>query len=100
MISRDAFDASLTAAAPPSGLSVPLQALWWEKKGHWHHAHELVNELESNDAMVVHAHLHRREGDHSNAEYWYRRAGRSYFRDDLDEEWQALVDGMLAASGN
>lgn len=94
MIPRTEFEKSLSAARPPAGLSPPLDALWWEKKGDWAQAHDLVNELGSQEAMAVHAHLHRREGDLSNAEYWYRRAGRAHFRDSLDEEWEALVEAL------
>jgi hypothetical protein len=97
VISRQKFDASLTAAAPPTGLPGPLEALWWEQKGDWTRAHALVNELETPDGMAAHAHLHRREGDLSNAEYWYRRAGRDHFRDDLHEEWLALVGALTGA---
>lgn len=95
MTARPEFDTSLEQSTPPAGLSTPLQALWWEKKGDWTRAHDLVNELETPDAMAVHAHLHRREGDLSNADYWYRRASRAHFRDKLEEEWQALVEALL-----
>jgi hypothetical protein len=95
MTPREKFDASLDQSAPPADLSTPLEALWWEKKGDWTRAHDLVNELETPDAMAVHAHLHRHEGDLSNADYWYRRAGRAHFREDLEEEWQALVEALL-----
>ena len=96
MISRQEFDASFAAAAPPSGLSEPLEALWWEKKGDWSRAHDLVDDLETTDAMAVHAYLHRRGGDLSNADYWYRRAGRTHFRDSPDDEWRGLVEALLA----
>jgi hypothetical protein len=95
MTVREKFDASLDQSAPPADLSTPLQSLWWEKKGDWSRAHELVNELETPDAMAVHAHLHRREGDFSNADYWYRRVGRDHFREDLEQERQALVEALL-----
>jgi hypothetical protein len=45
--------------------------------------------------MAVHAYLHRREGSLSNADYWYRRAGRLYYRAALEQEWQALIEGLL-----
>ncbi|MGB7137194.1 MAG: hypothetical protein WBD46_18050 [Acidobacteriaceae bacterium] len=96
MISRQEFDASFASAAPPVGLPEPLQALWWEKKGDWSRAHGLVDELETTDAMAVHAHLHRRGGDLTNADYWYRRGGRAHFREGLEEEWNALVKALLA----
>ena len=80
---------------PPSVLSVPLAALWWEAKGDWPRAHDLVDELETTEGMAVHAYLHRREGSLSNADYWYRRAGRMYYHSVLQEEWKALVEGLL-----
>jgi hypothetical protein len=45
--------------------------------------------------MAVHAYLHRKEGAASNAEYWYRRAGSTYRRPELDAEWSALVEALL-----
>jgi len=37
-------------------------------------------------AMAVHAYLHRKGGQGSNAEYWYQRAGHEFKRRTLDEE--------------
>ena len=54
-----------------------------------------MDALESTEGMAVHAYLHRREGSLSNADYWYGRAGRLYYRAALEEEWQALVEGLL-----
>ena len=36
----DAFRSSLDQAIPPEGLSLPVQALWWDGKGNWDKAHE------------------------------------------------------------
>ena len=44
----------------------------------------------------MHAYLHRKEGDIGNARYWYSSAGRSLFKGTLEEEWQAIVDEVLA----
>jgi hypothetical protein len=85
---------SLHAEEPPEGLTVPLAALWWDAKGDWKRAHGLVDELESVDGMAVHAYLHRKEGEAGNANYWYERAGRRFYRAALDEEWAALVEGL------
>jgi hypothetical protein len=49
--------------------------------------------------MAVHAYLHRKEGNDSNADYWYQRAGRSFHRPTLDAEWAALVEGLLLERG-
>ena len=92
------FQASLAAVEPPTGLASPIEALWWDAKGDWSRAHELVDALETADGMAVHAYLHRKEGEQWNADYWYRRAGKRFQREGLDEEWQALVNGLLAES--
>jgi hypothetical protein len=86
--------ASLSGEIPPAGLSAPLAALWWDAKGNWAQAHDLVDSLESKEGMAVHAYLHRKEGAASNAEYWYSRAGRTFHRPTLEEEWSALVEGL------
>ncbi len=88
------FKKSLAEPAPPSNLSAPLAALWWDAKGNWAKAHELVDSLETAEAMGVHAYLHRKEGDASNAEYWYRKAERGFHRGKLEEEWDALVQAL------
>ena len=90
------FTSSLAQAEPPTGLSVPLAALWWDAKGDWTRSHPLVDELETADGMAVHAYLHRKEGQASNAEYWYQRAGRKFHRPTLEAEWQALVEALLS----
>ncbi|HTX76720.1 MAG TPA: hypothetical protein VMD29_10990 [Terracidiphilus sp.] len=91
----DDFRRSLSAEAPPAGLVAPLEALWWDAKGEWARAHSLVDELESTDAMAVHAYLHRKEGADWNAEYWYNRAGREFHHPELPDEWSALLHGLL-----
>lgn len=89
------FRESVKQQIPPEGLTAPLAALWWDAKGEWAQAHGLVDELESKDGMTVHAYLHRKEGSLSNAEYWYARAGREFHRPELEDEWEALVMGLL-----
>lgn len=89
------FSQSLGDAAPRAGLSAPLEALWWDVKGDWNRAHGLVDELETMEAMAVHAYLHRKEGAHGNAEYWYARAGRGFYRPELEAEWRELAEGLV-----
>jgi hypothetical protein len=88
------FRASLAGEQPPDNLPSTLAALWWDAKGDWSRAHGLVDEMETPDGMAVHAYLHRKEGAVSNADYWYARAGRRFHRVALEEEWNALVDGL------
>jgi hypothetical protein len=95
----DDFETSLKEAAPPVGIAAPLEALWWDARGDWRRAHELVDELETQDGMAVHAYLHRKGGELSNAEYWYGLAGRACFRSELHDEWNALVKFLLSREG-
>jgi len=88
------FCRSVAGDEPPEGLTAPLAALWWDAKGNWTRAHELVDALETPEGMAVHAYLHRKEGAGWNADYWYRRAGREFHRESLADEWEALVEGL------
>ncbi|MFZ3329826.1 MAG: hypothetical protein WA197_04300 [Candidatus Acidiferrales bacterium] len=89
------FKSSLTQNDPPQTLSAPLAALWWDAKGDWNRAHELVDELETQDGMAVHAYLHRKGGQPDNADYWYARAGRQHRRPTLEAERQSLTESLL-----
>ena len=89
------FKSSLTQSDPPATLSAPLAALWWDAKGDWARAHDLVDELETHDGMAVHAYLHRKGGQTDNADYWYARASRQHHRPDLAAEWQSLTESLL-----
>lgn len=96
MTSLDAFRASLKDAAPAAELSPALAALWWAGKGDWDAAHDIVQGHEGEaDCDLIHAHLHRQEGDLGNARYWYRRAGRPVAGTSLAEEWQTLAEELL-----
>jgi hypothetical protein len=89
------FRASTSEAEPPGGLSLPLRTLWWEAKGDWKRAHECAQEDRSPSGSIVHAYLHRVEGDLSNAGHWYNRAGRQPATGSLAEEWAALASEFL-----
>ncbi len=89
------FEASLAEPAPPDGLGLALQALWWQGKGRWAKAHDLVQDDVSGSGAWVHAHLHRVEGDDGNAAYWYRRAGEPVSRESLKQEWTSMVQTLL-----
>ena len=91
------FKKSLEKEAPPSGLGLALEALWYAGKGDWDTAHERAQEQEDQDGSWVHAHLHRQEGDADNAAYWYRRAGRPVATIPVSEEWLSIVEALLAS---
>jgi hypothetical protein len=90
-----AFRASTAEAEPPAGLSLPLQTLWWEAKGDWKRAHACAQDDRTPDGAIVHAYLHRVEGDLSNAGHWYARSGRAPATGPLAEEWTALAREFL-----
>ena len=89
------FKQSLTQERPPVGLTVHLQSLWYDAKGQWKQAHDLIDHLEDRTSAHVHAYLHRVEGDLWNARYWYNRAKQPECTDSLEEEWVALVRLLL-----
>ena len=94
-MTRDDFKTSLSDAAPPDGLSAPMLALWWQRKGDWERAHQAAQSDESAGAAWVHALLHREEGDLSNAGYWYRRAGKAVSTAPLPQEWDEIAKALL-----
>ena len=92
----EAFEQSLQQSAPPAGLAPLLLALWHAGKEDWHGAHNIAQDVPGSDGAWVHAYLHRVEGDTWNANYWYRRAGRSVPGHSLKEEWEGLVEHFLS----
>jgi hypothetical protein len=89
------FRESLKQRQPPAELSPALQGLWWDAKDKWDKAHESAQKDEGPDGAWVHAYLHRKKGDLSNAQYWYRRADRAAAYGDLEKEWAAIVTALL-----
>ena len=92
------FKASLAQPGPPAGTDGALDALWWDASGDWDKAHQCAQAQDDAAGAWVHAYLHRREGDQSNAGYWYRRAGQPAATGPLDTEWQAIAAALLARS--
>ena len=93
----DDFRRSLTEATPPPSLLPALYALWRDGKGDWQGAHARAQGDEGKEGAWVHAYLHRKEGDMSNAGYWYRRAEQPVAEGPLDAEWEAIARALLAA---
>jgi len=94
-VTLDDFRNSLAEAKPPAKLTQALAGLWWDAKGDWTQAHESAPQDEGPDGSWVHAYLHRKERDQSNAAYWYRRAGKPVCREPLDAEWLSITRDLL-----
>jgi hypothetical protein len=88
------FRNSLVSDRPPEELSLSLAALWWDAKGAWKKAHESAQQDEGPAGAWVHAYLHRKEGDLSNAGYWYQRAGKPVPCISLDKEWAEIINSL------
>lgn len=95
-MTQDEFRYSVNSLdKPPQGLNLALAGLWWDAKGDWRRAHESAQADDGPDGAWVHAYLHRKEGDTSNADYWYRRAGRASAQSSHEDEWLTIVSSLL-----
>ncbi len=92
----DEFIKSVEDDQPSAGLCETLISLWWDKKGDWDTAHAIAQDIPTKQGSAVHAYLHREEGVLWNADYWYARAGRARPDIPLAQEWDLLVEEMLA----
>lgn len=90
-----AFKESLEQPHPPASASVYLQALWYDAKGNWQQAHELIQDVPDKTASWIHAYLHRKEGDIWNADYWYSKAGKKRPAHSLSEEWEQITAALI-----
>jgi hypothetical protein len=84
------FKNTLNNPSPPR-VSVLLQSLWHDARGDWEQAHNLAQDVNTPEGSWVHAYLHRKEGDQSNAHYWYGRAKRIMPAGSLEQEWEQIV---------
>ena len=91
----DEFMGSLSSDQPPQKIPAVLKALWYDGKNDWEGSHNIAQDIDDKNGSWVHAYLHRKEGDISNAHYWYSRAGKSEPRMTLKEEWESLVRNFI-----
>ena len=91
----ETFKKSIDGAEAPAEISVHLLSLWYDARGDWNRAHQVVDSLDDNTSCWVHAYLHRKEGDIGNADYWYRRAHKIRPSVSLPEEWEMIVKELL-----
>lgn len=73
-----------------------LQALWYDYQDDWHRSHKTIDHASDRDSAWVHAYLHRKEGDLSNARYWYRRSGKPESSLSLSQEQQQIAQVLLS----
>ena len=92
------FTATLSSAAPPTGLTPALLAMWHDARGDWNAAHDVAQGITDRTGAWVHAYLHRKEGDLPNAAYWYRAAQKEVVVEGPHiEEWSAIVETLLGS---
>lgn len=89
------FQKSLSNLMPPESISQNLMALWEDATGNWHEAHNIVQKTSGLEGNWIHAYLHRKEGDLSNASYWYSSIGKIPPKISLDQEWTELVRHLI-----
>ncbi len=91
----DDFVKTIKNDSPAEDISLYLKALWYDANADWEASHNIVQDLNDNNASWIHAYLHRKEGDSFNADYWYNKAGKSRPAGTFKEEWDNLVKYFL-----
>ena len=91
----DEFMSSLSSSNPPANIPDVLKALWYDGKNDWESSHNIAQDINDINGSWVHAYLHRKEGDISNARYWYSRAGKREPHVSLKQEWEELVKHFI-----
>jgi hypothetical protein len=94
-MNTEEFKVSLKEKNPPAGIGANLQALWLDAKGQWHEAHNIVQETSGFEGDWIHAYLHRKEGDLSNASYWYAKVGKKRPQLSINEEWEQILSHLI-----
>ena len=79
----------------PQNVSPLIQAMWHDHHGDWEASHTIAQDIITPDGSWVHAYLHRKEGDRSNAQYWYNKAGRNMCTLSFEKEWEEIMNALL-----
>lgn len=96
MMTIEGFIESLKNQQSPQGISEIAEGLWYDAKGNWEAAHNIAQSREGMpDYDLLHAYLHRKEGDDWNARYWYSRAKSKMPDVSIEKEWEELVTYFL-----
>ena len=72
------------------------RALALIREGKWDEAHGLVQSSSDKTSCLIHAYLHRVEGDTGNARYWYSRAQEQVPDNSLEQELGRLHELVSA----
>ena len=79
----------------PQNISPLIQAMWHDLHDDWQASHTIAQDIITPDGSWVHAYLHRKEGDRSNAQYWYNKSGRNMCTLSLEKEWEEIMNALL-----
>ncbi|MFP4375745.1 MAG: hypothetical protein ACLFP4_01765 [Spirochaetales bacterium] len=99
-MTRDEFQRACDAGSIDRDTVPLLRSLFEDYQGDWDAAHSIAQNIPSVQGSAVHAYLHRKEGDLSNAGYWYRRAGRAMPEIPLAEEWELLAEELTDSAAS
>ena len=74
-----------------------IKAIDLALSGKWDEAHTIVQEINTDFAMWIHAVLHKIEGDKSNSRYWYNRSGLNTYESykNSDQELLAIKEDLF-----
>lgn len=92
------FEITLTLEIPPTDWPETLRSLWYKANDNWEASHTIAQDIKNPMGSLIHAHLHRDEGDIYNAKYWYTKAGRAFTDISLKEELRLLIAEIISSS--
>ena len=92
------FENTLMLNEPPNQWPNALKSMWHDAKGDWESSHNIAQDMHSELGSWLHAYLHRKEGDHFNAGYWYRLADKSFPNKTLEEELEEIVTYIIESA--
>ncbi len=67
-----------------------IKALDLVRDGNWEESHKVVQSYTDELSCLIHAYLHRTEGDFENAKYWYQKIGIEMPDNGLGDELRRL----------